>query len=459
MNILLKNTLPGVPTRVDVNLTPCFKGGEGTVYFTKDDKYAIKIFHHETPDKELVLGRVIDLFNNLPDDQKDHILPPLGLVDLVDGKRAIGFIMRKVPSSYKELHNYIFNVRCFADQLDQNFNWAHYLKLARGIADALVVLHGKGCTHTDIQYRNYLVNLQIGDAILLEMDGVVVPGYLPHHVLGMQGFMAPEILTQQVRPNERTDRHSLAVLLIYTLLFRNPLMPLCDYADDPATSEQIGFGSMAVFSEHPTDTRNRPSNLNKPLFNAGALSYRMLTPTLQKLTERALIDGLFFPDKRPSAREWDHALACAYDELFSCKSCSQFAPYPYTVHPQQRTCPFCGASSQVQPAVFDLYEGRGKYQYAYIDRRIVLGHGYPLLDHIALSGKNPPLHRKTSRKIGHLEWDHSRHSYMLIHEDVQQWTEGKADGSRRTVTKGESIVIKHGTKIQLGEKNRILLCR
>ena len=66
----------------------------------------------------------------------------------------------------------------------------------------------------------------------------------------------------QVKPSDRTDRHSAAVLLLSTLLLRNPLIPLvCYEATDQERDDLIGWGPEALFSEHPTDTRNRPPTL------------------------------------------------------------------------------------------------------------------------------------------------------------------------------------------------------
>ena len=43
-----------------------------------------------------------------------------------------------------------------------------------------------------------MVNLDEGHAVMLEIDGVVVPGWLTAGVKGMMGFIAPEVLTQRI---------------------------------------------------------------------------------------------------------------------------------------------------------------------------------------------------------------------------------------------------------------------
>jgi DNA-binding helix-hairpin-helix protein with protein kinase domain len=247
----------------------------------------------------------------------------------------------------------------------RGLTWAHYLQVARRVANAVTVLHGKGCAHSDIHYRNFLADIDRGEAVMLEIDGVVVSGFLRPQVKGMMGFMAPEILAHRGEPGERTDRYSLAILLLHTLLFRNPMQPLLEYDADVGRSEELGWGDRAVFSEHPRDARNRPRRLGIPMYREGALSYRMLTPTLQRLTERALIDGLWQPERRPAAREWEECLGNAQDELWACSLCGQYQPYPHWLEPAgRRRCVFCGApAGNPSPAVLHLYDEHAQGQY------------------------------------------------------------------------------------------------
>jgi DNA-binding helix-hairpin-helix protein with protein kinase domain len=389
--VVLKNSPAGVPQRVEVTGEAKI-GGEGAVYFSRDGQFAIKVYHQPRPDKEQLLAHVMTLFQTLPSEQERFILPPLALVESVDGRKRIGFIMRRVPPRYREMLDFMLSPVVAAQQFQQGKTWAQYLRVARSVANAVVVLHGKGCAHSDIHYRNFLINLDDGDAIMLEIDGVVVAGFLPPQVKGMMGFMAPEVLTQSIPPNERTDRHSLAVLILHTLLFRNVMTPLIDYDNDPNRSDELGWGQHALFSEHPNDRRHRPRNVGVPLYQRGELSYRMLTPALQRLTERALIDGLRVPDQRPSSREWEEALACAVDELWMCPRCRQHFPYPYWLTPApRRACPFCGERMQPPyPVVLELYEERQRHNFVSVSRRVVLGHGFKLFADVTDPARKPP---------------------------------------------------------------------
>jgi len=455
--VTLHSPPDGVPDRVIVQDEPRV-GGEGAVFFSADGNFAVKVYHNPPSKKQEYLRRVIELFSNLSDTQKQFVVPPLALVSTFDGSPKVGFIMRRVPQQYRELLEFTYNPRCAAQQFQQGKTWAHYLKVARSVANAIMVLHGKGCAHSDIHFRNFLANLDTGQTVMLEMDGVVVQGFLPPGVKGMLGFMAPELIkNQQALPDEKTDRYSLALLILHTLLFRNVMCPLRDYDSDPNVSEELGWGQYAVFSEHPTDHRHRPNHLGTPLYRRGTLSYKMLTPRLQALTEKAFIDGLHNPGKRPTAREWEEALAFALDELWHCSECRQFYPYPYkTQPPQQRTCPFCGDPiRQPYPAVLELYEERRQDNFVCLDRRLVLGHSFRVFEDVIEPHSKPPFTRQGARTVGHVEWDGNRGTYRLFNDSNNTWTAGSPDGKSFTVRSGESLVLSHGTRIQFGSGKRI----
>jgi DNA-binding helix-hairpin-helix protein with protein kinase domain len=454
--VTLKQPPSGLPSQLQLKDTSR-SGGEGMVFFSLDDQYAVKVYHQPRPDKEELLKRVMPLFSSLPPSQQGFLLPPLALVDQLDGQPRVGFVMRKVPIGYHELVEFMHDPSFAARQFQSGRTWADYLKTARSIATAVVVLHGKGCAHCDISYRNFMVHLAQGAAVMLEIDGAVVPGFLPPQVKGTMGFMAPEILAQNVSPSERSDRYSLAVLIVYTLLFRNVMTPLVEYANDPESSDHLGWGKEALFSEEPGNHLHRPKNLGRPLFRRGAMSYRLLTPALQALTERTFLRGyLADPEDRPSAREWEEALAYALDELVVCQRCGQPFPYPFWLHPPaRRMCPFCGERvAEPMPVVLELYEERLNQQYVALGRRLVLGHGFKVFADQVTNGRKPPVTRKGDPIVGHVHWDGQR--FQLINESTGVWT-AQSTTSRTVAGQGQSLLLMPGTKVHFGAGHRLAL--
>ncbi|MEN3186083.1 MAG: lipopolysaccharide kinase InaA family protein [Atribacterota bacterium] len=381
MKVETLSPFPDIPKRLEIE-GPVFAGGEGEVYFSRCGEFVVKIYHDQVlpRDKEDMLRRVLFLGKNLGEGST-LLCWPLALVRELEGKRKVGVVTKKVPRPpFRELADFIFSPREFKKAVEGKANWLQYLQVAHAIARTVAILHGKGCAHADLHFKNFLVDIRTGRSVLIDLDGLVVPGFLPPQVAGMMPFMAPEILIQRVSPSQKTDRHSLAVLIFHTLLFRNPLQPLICYdSEDQERDEKLGWGEKALFSEHPFDFRHRPRSLGIPLFQKGALSYTILTPPLQALVERSFIEGLFDPEKRPLSREWERTLFDSFFSLWRCSRCSQYFFYPYWRHFSLRRCPFCGKTIvSPYPLVGMVYEPKNG-QVAVQKKQVVLGHGFQVV--------------------------------------------------------------------------------
>lgn len=339
---LLSNSR-NLPDQLHISDRPAHQGGEGNVYFTADGLYAVKLYHRAAPAKQKLLEQVLNLGRNLGVDEQ-YLAWPLGIVDRRDGQPTVGVVTRRVPASHVPLYKLVYSPLTALEQFRQGRSWLDFLKMARAATAAVRTIHGKGMAHADLHLKNFLADPGSGEVVLIDLDGLVVPGFLPPQVKGMPGFIAPEVMMGNKSPDKSTDRHSLAVLVLWVLLFRNVMQTQqCYDPEDARHDDQLGYGQHACFSEHPHDRRNRIPGLGTPLFRNGALSYRTLPPKLQDLTERALIHGLHDPPQRPQVVEWERALAEAYDLLVSCPACRQSFFYPYGLRPPpRRQCPFCG---------------------------------------------------------------------------------------------------------------------
>jgi len=439
-----------------------YAGGEGRIFFSKDGLYAVKIYHPNRVglDKRQFLEMITMLGSSLTQEEAQFLCWPLAMVHSVDGIPQIGCVTRRIPASYKPLCNFIASPKMARDQFLARRSWSHYLQIARGIARAVAVLHGRGCAHSDLSYFNFLVNPDTTDVVLLDLDGLVVPGFLPAQVKGTMGIIAREIMLGQGRPNELSDRHSLAVQVLHTLLFRNVFKSLITYdPNDPDRDEELGWGEELTFSEDPNDRRNRPRLLGVPLFEGGALSYKMLTPALQRLTERACIEGLNNPSRRPSAREWIVTLSYALDELCRCPRCRLHFPYPYWLKPvQRRVCPFCGQRvSGDLPSVLSLYEPRSRGKYVFTQRYLVMGSNWQLFSDILDPQRDPPMSRRKEPSVGHVELDGKNKINRLINDEGATWRVQLPGESIIIAGKSDSIPLKPGAIINFGEGRRLLV--
>ncbi len=351
--------LPGSSTlsnQLTITDQAAYRGGEGSIYFTTDGHYVVKIYQSPSVDKQSMLQKILELGKKLGEDEQ-FLAWPLGIVNQFNNQSKTGFVTRRIPTTHIPLYKFIYSPVDAVEQFRQGRSWLEYLKMARGTTAAVRAIHGKGMAHGDVHLKNFLAHPGTGEVVLIDLDGLIVKGFLHPQVKGMPGFIAPEVMMGRNKPDELTDRYSLTILVLWTLLLRNVMLTQKCYDDtDPMHDDELGYGQYACFSENPNDRRNWLSRIGTPLFRNGLLSYRSLTPRLQELTEQTLIHSLHEPQKRPQALEWERALAEAYDTLVSCTNCRQSFFYQYWLQPPpRRTCPFCGSGIRGPlPVVLEL---------------------------------------------------------------------------------------------------------
>jgi serine/threonine protein kinase len=451
----------GVPERLNVNDKPLASGGEGAIYRSKDGYYVVKIYHpgKVVSERKSFLERIKDLRDYLKEDEKKFLCWPLATIKDVEGNPRIGCVTKFIP--FPKLAEMNQSPLRFEKQIRENYkSWAHYLQIARGIAQRVTTLHEKGCVHADLSNNNFFVDPDTCEVILFDLDGLVVAGFLPAFVKGTKGIIAREIMLGEATPNELSERHSLAVQILQTLLFRNVFLPQKTYDNtDVDRDEEIGWGLRLTFSEDPRDNSNTPHNLNISLIAGGSLSYKMLTPSLQKLTERACLEGLRNPSRRPSAQEWIDTLSYALDELYLCSRCHIHFPYPHWIREKEkRRCPFCGQTiSSDLPSVGSLYEPQGVGKYIVTSRYLVMSNNWRLFSDLLYPHQPPPMHRRNEKSIGHVEKDRRQGINCLVNDEGGIWKARSKDNEKILVAgKGDSIPLLPGSIINFGDDKRLL---
>lgn len=260
---------------------------------------------------------------------------------------------------------------------DQKGDWLTHLHMCIRIARAVRRLHAAGLAHSDLSYKNVLVDPITGSACVIDCDSLVVPGKFPPEVVGTPDFIAPEVMATRALkvddphkklPSINTDRHALAVLIYMYLLYRHPLRGGKVHDIDPQKDENMAMGEKALFIEHPTDKSNRVKlkDLDKSQLPQGdpqKMPYTICGPYLKKLFDRAFIDGLHNPSARPSAAEWEDALVKTTDLVQPCanpKCEGHWYVFDNTVRPR---CPFCGMEYKGQLPILNFYyaPSHGKY--------------------------------------------------------------------------------------------------
>ncbi len=342
-------------------------------------------------------------------------------------------------------------------------NWLTHLKICVLLARAVRRMHAAGLAHSDLSYKNVLVDPASGQACVIDVDGLVVPGKYPPDVVGTPDFIAPEVVmtshlvkTDPARklPSRETDLHALAVLIYMYLLYRHPLRggKVHDF-DDSQRDETLAMGEKALFIEHPTDVSNRvrigslkPTEL--PWGDPAKIPYTVTGPYLVPLFDRAFIHGLHDPAQRPSANEWETALVKTVDLVQPCQNsdCAQgWYVFDNTTAPR---CPFCGTAFHGKLPVLNLYSSRKQGSFRPDNHRLMVWTGQSLYRWHTnnLVAPNERLTDAQKKRVG----------YFVLHEG-HWWlvNEGLPD----LIDADSKVTVPVGGKIELTEGRKLLFER
>jgi hypothetical protein len=325
--------------RVQFHPEPIGEGAEKVAFFTTDRKQVLCFFMAGLKDRQLRrarLDRILARYNPTTGPQgaywETHFRWPTGLLDggrdlpaeflrryrLQDPPLATlapiypqnFFFVDRTGSKREKNGKWFTSPKCrVVLPPNERGNFLGYLRVCTKMARGVTKMHFSGLAHSDLSNRNVLIDPRNGDACIIDIDSLVVPGIAPPTVLGTPGYIAPEVRAGKSLPCIETDRHALAVLIYETLLMRHPLAgPKVRSTRSPEEDDYLSMGPQALFVEHPGDRSNA---LRPP----PAVTCAHLGPYLEALFRRVFIDGLHAPGKRPGADEWERALYLTFDLL------------------------------------------------------------------------------------------------------------------------------------------------
>lgn len=349
--------------------------------------------------------------------------------------------------------------------------WLNHLKVCVLLARAVRRMHMAGLAHSDLSYKNVLVDPAHGFACVIDVDGLVVPGKYPPDVVGTPDFIAPEVVASshlakgdpaRKLPRAETDLHALAVLIYMYLLYRHPLRGgKVHDLDDEQRDEALSMGENALFVEHPHDASNRirledvkPTEL--PWADTAQIPYTVTGPYLSPLFERAFITALHQPNQRPSANEWETALVKTADLVQPCHN-PQCAQKWYVFDNSTRPCcPFCQTPYRGKLPVLNLYSSRQAGQFRPDNHRLMVWTGQSLFAWHAnnLIAPNEKLSEAQKKRVGYFVLHEG--SWWLVNEALPQMMNA---ADKTLVPIGEKIELVDGGQILLdkNEGGRLLL--
>lgn len=338
-------------------------------------------------------------------------------------------------------------------------DWLRHLQTCLMISRAVRRLHAAGLAHSDLSYKNVLVDPSGGKACVIDIDGLVVPNKFPPYVVGTPDFIAPEVIATQhldkkdparKLPSTLTDRHALAVLIYMYLFYRHPLRGAKVHDTDASKDEELSMGVRALFVEHPTDKSNRVradhlKATELPWADPARMPYTIAGPLLALLFEKAFIEGLHDPQKRPTPSEWENALVRTIDMIQPCSNKCEMGWYVFD-NTRKPKCPFCGTPYQGKLPVLNLYSSRHSGTYQPDNHRVMVWNGQSLFPwHVNRKVfPNEHLTPEMKKRVGYFQLHQG--DWYLVNEGMPQMHDATA---KKDVPIGGNVRLSDGSQYLL----------
>jgi len=461
------------------------QGGMKDVYFAPDKSYVVGFFR----DKIDAVGK--QRLNNIVGKYRVGVLEGTGgefwasrfcwPMDVVEHNGRVGIVAPTYPKnfffSHGSIQNDMLNIKgrekegkWFASTKlrkrlapEEKGTWRSYLTQTLNISRAVRRMHAAGLAHSDLSYKNVLVDPATGQACIIDIDGLVVPGIFPPDVVGTPDFIAPEVMStthlkfndpNRKLPSQATDRHALAVLIYMYLLYRHPLRGGKIHDMDPTKDEELGMGKNALFIEHPTDKSNRVrvSDLEKEekiWGDPNVMPYTITGPYLSDLFKRAFVDGLHNPSARPIAAEWETALLKTVDMIQPCSNKQCEKGWYVFDNKTVPTCPYCKTPYVGKLPVLDLYKSQIAGKYLPENHRIMVWDGqslYPWHVHFKTI-PNENLKHSDSKRVGYFQ--KISNDWYLINENMPTFEDVTDKANVKKIPIGEKVKLQQGMILKL----------
>ncbi|MCE7948836.1 MAG: hypothetical protein DYG88_15550 [Chloroflexi bacterium CFX4] len=442
-------------TTEDYEDNPFAEGGQGRLYRSRDERHVIKLYHQEDRARLPALQKIMGDLNVTRHDPSTVAL--FAWINGIVRRPSLGVRMLNINRDmpHKDL-TWWFTPKALARvPEDMRGNWFDRTCIASEMARIAWKLHGVGLCHSDFSGGNFMANVARHRAVLIDLDGLVVPDVLPPSMIGTAEYMAPEIVTahmykqRDIRPSIQSDLHSLAVLIYQLLLMRHPLRgPKVHDPDNPERDDQLAFGEKALYTEDPTDRSNRPKD---PFRGAW-----LLGEEVESLMRRTFTVGLHDPSKRPVAAMWRDALLRMADQHVPCfnPQCSGKAFILLRDHPA--VCPWCNTriSYPKQIPVLRLYSGVGQTGHFQQDKGRIVGWQSRSLHrwHVQSNFSEHEANRAEDRApLVEFQYD-QRHGWLLHNLALEQLRVADT-GSVQPIGLGAALPLREGQKWLLGTGN------
>jgi len=399
------------------------QGGQGYVYEVArptGEPLALKWYKKEsaTTEQHAEMQQLVEFGS-----PHSRFLWPMSMAR-ADREPGFGYVMQLRHPRFLELSYLLSNTDRDGRPLDVSF--ASTIEICRQLSFSFLRLHARGLCYRDISFGNVFFDPANGDVLICDNDNVGVDNGRGR-VLGTPYFMAPEVVkdtTFRTMPNTDTDRHSLAVLLFYSLFLGHPLEGRrTDSGLRDAQWLLTHFGTEPVFCMHPTDDSNRPGDIVQQYWH-------IYPQFLRELFVHAFVTGIDNPGARVTEGQWIKAMDRLRDDMVACGSCrtTNF----WDLAEPDRTCRSCG-SALTPPYLFRI----GRRTLAVSSLTTIRS------DHLA-SGVDEPT---TIGRVRQHPQDPSR--WGLVNASDVAWSVTYQAGSQHVLEPQQTIEVLEGARIQI----------
>ena len=350
---------------------------------------------------------------------KDFLWPEALVLEKKTGR--FGYIMPIRPNGFYPISAFL------ARKVTPSFR--ALLKTCENLASAFQSLHAQGLCYRDISDGNVFFNPKNGDILICDNDNVDISGSMAGGILGTPRYMAPEIVRSETRPDDTTDRYSLAVLLFLLLYGGHPLdgerETKIRCLDLPALEKL--YGREPIYIWDPQNNTNRPVKGT----HDNPIAFRSIYPdSIQALFLKSFTDGLHSPKLRIRETQWIKAFQQAQDRWCRCACRAE----NFYCSGQKFTCWRCSQTIQTPPLL-------------QINKNVIL-----LSSGVSLSGRHINNRRARGQIAKVVPHPKRADIFGLQNLGTDSWTLQKPDGALLDVPPGRSAPLVHGNRINFGSE-------
>ncbi len=332
------------------------KGGQGIVYLAEDEKknkWAIKWYRADEPKQR---KRILDLYSN-----RSRLLPVIQLpecefvwpLDILQTNESFGYAMNVLPetASYEDIKYDTERVK------GKGIDFLKMSIISVNVCRGFDKLHSTGYCYKDISGGNIRFDVKTGNVYIIDCDNICPANDPESDVLGTAGFIAPEILRGETKPNKLTDRFSIAAMLFQLWCRNGPFegTKAVLYEGDDIDKDVY---SHPVFVFHPKDKSNTvekdpDEDWAEGIFEVVRYCWKMIPEVLRQEFNSAFIDGADQPAARKPEGHWVQVFESLLNgnAFMECKKCHCY------VTAGSHECFFCGARN---PTAGSGTKGPGK---------------------------------------------------------------------------------------------------